>query len=389
MDCISKQRGERLQKQRKAFNAAIEHADGLGESTETANTKEVELEGCSRGMDKQACVDKVGGNAGHGTGPADMSNELTEFVTLLIELEDLGSGDIPCIRLGGTQMQTGDANGSRGQTDWSDDQTDEPRGQTYVPNQSNNAEMAGISHGDGAGTYLGAGDVKCGVKVTNGIGSQTDMSIGHGDVPSVETDPNKPTKAPENVSITRKKDKPPNLPMEAARRRSNKLNTCRDQTDMPIARTDMHTVGDKTKTAENETEIISMQQNSLKTRDLLYTPENETPKSICRRRRVSAGNGDVHLPWNVPVGVLGRMFAFGQPESRGEAIVLRDVEGETAEGAGNGGGDQDGDRDGMTSGSSIDSSRVKAVRLAGESQHMRWSRRNRTKYSPGLSRSPI
>ena len=36
----------------KAFNAAIEHADSLGKSTETANTKEVESEGCSGGMDK-------------------------------------------------------------------------------------------------------------------------------------------------------------------------------------------------------------------------------------------------------------------------------------------------------------------------------------------------
>ena len=202
MDCISKRRGERLQKQRKAFNAAIEHADGLGESTETANTKEVELEGCSGGMDKRACVDKAGSNAGHGTGPADTLNELMEFVTLSIESEDLGGGDILCIRLGGMQMQTGDANGSRGQMDWSDDQTDEPRGQTYVPNQSNNAEMASISHGDGAGTYLGAGDAKRAVEVMNGVGSQTDMSIGHGDVLSIETDPNKPAKAPENVSIT-------------------------------------------------------------------------------------------------------------------------------------------------------------------------------------------
>ena len=53
------------------------------------------------------------------------------------------------------------------------------------------------------------------------------------------------------------------------------------------------------------------------------------------------------------------MFAFGQPESRGEAIVPRDVEGETAEGAGDGGGDRDsdnGDGDSTTSGSSIDSS---------------------------------
>ena len=289
----------------KAFNAAIEHADGLGESTETANTKEVESEGCSRGMDKQACVDKVGGNAGRGTRPADTLNELTEFVTLSIESEDLGGGDIPRVRLGAMQMRTGDVNGSRGQTDWSDDQTDEPRGQTYVPNQSNNAEMASISHGDGAGTYLGAGDAKCGVEVTNGVGSQTDMSIGRGDVPSVETDPNKPAKAPEDVSITRKKDKPPNLPMEATRQHSNESNACGDQTDMLITCTDTHTIGDETKTAENETEIVSTQRNSLKTRDLPYTPENETPKSIRQQRRVSAGNGDIHILWNVPIGVLG------------------------------------------------------------------------------------
>ena len=59
------------------------------------------------------------------------------------------------------------------------------------------------------------------------------------------------------------------------------------------------------------------------------------------------------------------MFAFGQPESGGEAIAPRDVEGETAEGAGDGGGDRDGDDgdgDGTTSGSSIDLSQVKAVR---------------------------
>ena len=115
------------------------------------------------------CIDKAGGNAGRGTGPADMLNELMEFVTLSIKSEDLGSGDIPRVRLGGMQMPTGDTNGSRGQTDWLDDQTDELRGQTYVPNQSNNAEMAGISHGDGAGMYLGAGDAKRGVEVTNGI----------------------------------------------------------------------------------------------------------------------------------------------------------------------------------------------------------------------------
>ena len=80
-------------------------------------------------------------------------------------------------------------------------------------------------------------------------------------------------------------------------------------------------------------------------RDLPYTPNNETPKSIRRWRRVSAGNGDVHLLWNVPVGVPGRMFAFGQPVVEGER-------------AGDGDGDQDGDdsgKDGITSGRTIDS----------------------------------
>ena len=52
------------------------------------------------------CIDKVGGNAGCGTGPADTLNELTEFVTLLIKSEDLGGGDILRICLGGMQMQT-------------------------------------------------------------------------------------------------------------------------------------------------------------------------------------------------------------------------------------------------------------------------------------------
>ena len=98
----------------------------------------------------------------------------------------------------------------------------------------------------------------------NGVGSQMDMSIGHRDVLSVETDPNKPAKAPENISITRKKDKPPNLPMEAARRCSNELNACGDQTDTPIAHMDTHTIGDKTKMAEIKTGNVKMGRIDLK-----------------------------------------------------------------------------------------------------------------------------
>ena len=54
----------------------------------------------------------------------------------------------------------------------------------------------------------------------------------------------------------------------------------------------------------------------------------------------------------------------------------------------NGGDGDSGDGDGTASGNGVDSSRVKAVRLAGESQHMRWSRRKQTKYSPVSSGPP-
>ena len=82
------------------FNTAIEHADGSDESTKTTNTKDIESEGCEGSMDERASVDKVDGDASHGTGPADMSNELMEFVAVSIEPEDLGSGGIPCVCLG-------------------------------------------------------------------------------------------------------------------------------------------------------------------------------------------------------------------------------------------------------------------------------------------------
>ena len=62
------------------------------------------------------------------------------------------------------------------------------------------------------------------------------------------------------------------------------------------------------------------------------------------------------------------------------------VEGETACDD-DGDGDQDGD--GTTSSSSIDSTQVKAVQLAGKSQHMRCSRRKRIKNPLVSSRPPV
>ena len=45
-----------------------------------------------------------------------------------------------------------------------------------------------MRHGEGAGTYLGAGDAKCDVKQMDGIGNHVDTLSGHSDMPSIETD---------------------------------------------------------------------------------------------------------------------------------------------------------------------------------------------------------
>ena len=87
-------------------------------------------------------------------------------------------------------------------------------------------------------------------------------------------------------------------------------------------------------------------------RDSLHKPKNGMPKCTYRWRKVSAGDGDVYVPWNVPIEVLGRTFEFRRLESGVEAIVLSNIEGERA-----GDGDQDGEGDGIdgtTSSSHVD-----------------------------------
>ena len=121
--------------------------------------------------------------------------------------------------------------------------------------------------------------------------------------------------------------------------------------------------------------------------------EIATPKHAICWKRVSDGDGDVYAPWHAPVKTLGRTLAFGEVESAEKAIAPS-VEGERA-GDGDGGrngddrdGGQDGDVDGATSGSSIDSNRVNAALLAGDSQHMHYSRRKRDGNSPVSSWPP-
>ena len=83
----------------------------------------------------------------------------------------------------------------------------------------------------------------------------------------------------------------------------------------------------------------------------------------------------------MPVEALGRTFAFGEAESGDEAIAPS-VEGERA-------GDDDGDMDGMTSSDDVDSKRVEAALLAGDSQHTRQSRRTGNGDLPVSSMPPI
>ena len=134
-----------------------------------------------------------------------------------------------------------------------------------------------------------------------------------------------------------------------------------------------------------------MHRIGSRTQDSPEMNETATPKPTRRWRKVSIDDGDVYLPLNAPIMIPCRNFVFGQPES-GEMAIAPNVEGEKAgdsDGDPNGGDGGDGDADGTTSGSSIDSSQVKTVQLARESQHMRYSRRIQEGNSPVSSRPPI
>ena len=90
--------------------------------------------------------------------------------------------------------------------------------------------------------YLGGGDAKCSVDATNGIGSHTDVLSGHWDVPSVVMNAITPANALEIVRMPRKKNNPPDSPIEAAMQPSDGPNGVRDHTDGLSARKDTHCV---------------------------------------------------------------------------------------------------------------------------------------------------
>ena len=198
------------------------------------------------------------GGAGREVKPADVSNESEMLVTLLIELEVPDDGDIPYVHLGGTSWRAGDLNRPGNQTDRSEGQADRSRdltdglnGQMDASRMLNSAETAVMSDGEGVGTYLATGDARRVVCVTDGVGSPTDTSTGHGEVPSVEMDMSRSANAPEIVSIPRNKEKPPDLPVEAAWQHPHKPDGCRNFADTSNVHTDAHSIANEMQTAGN------------------------------------------------------------------------------------------------------------------------------------------
>ena len=296
----------------------------------------IESEGCKGGMGKP-----------------------TELLTMSVEPYVENSSDILRVYLRGTWIQM-----------------DRSCMQTDAPSALNRPEMVCVSHGEGARTYLGTGDAKCWVDETDSIGSHMDVPSRHGDILSIETKMNTPANAPDTIRIPRKKSKLPDLPMETTRGRPDEPNGCRNHVDGSSARMDAHTAEDKMESAVNKTVNVRKQKTEAQTKHSPSTPEIETLEPTYRWKRVSVGNGGVYVPLDAPIQTASQMFAFGRLERAGEAIapevesggeaIAPVVEGKRV-------GNDNGDVDSMTSGDNVDSKRVEAVLLAGDSQHMRQS----------------
>jgi len=141
------------------------------------------------------------------------SNKSETLAIVSIESEDSGSGKtITHIRLGGMSPRANDMNGPERRMDESGSQANGLRGQTGAPNVSNHAGTTGISHGDEPNTYLGAGGVKRGVDMTDGIESHTDALSGHGDAQSIQMDTITTVSAPEIISTHPIEPEMPDLP---------------------------------------------------------------------------------------------------------------------------------------------------------------------------------
>ena len=243
--------------------------------------------------------------------------------------EDTDNGDIPCACLGGTSWHAGDAIGPGSQTDILSGRVDVSRGWADVLSMSNHAETAVLGHRDSGGTYLGIGDMKGDVKETDGVGSHTDTLNGSMDIPSIETDTNRPANAPDSVRTTQKKAKPPDLPSRSTKQHSDKPSSCGNQSDTLNVHADMHSIRNDMGTAENKMKNVRMCRIEQKMLNSPETTKNRMPKSTRRWRKASVDDIDVYVLWNVPVEAPGQTLAFRLFESGVEVIAPR-IEGERA-----------------------------------------------------------
>ena len=166
-----------------------------------------------------------------------------------IKSESLGDSEIPRVYLGGMRIRADDANHPGNGADASSYQADRSRAWMDTLNMSNSAETAVMGHREGADTYLGIRGTTHAVHETDGVRSHTDM-------PSVETNANKPADAGAIIRIPQKKEKLPDIPVEAAWQHSDEPNGFGDATDASSVSTDGPSIKTVTEMAANETQNV-------------------------------------------------------------------------------------------------------------------------------------
>ena len=196
-----------------------------------------------------------------------------------------------------------------------DGQTDGPGGQADVPNISNSTEMDRVSHSEGAEMYLSAGGSKCNIKEMDGTRSHAEVLTGHRDILNVDTYAIKPENEMQIVSIPRKREKPPDIPIGPARAAPDEPDGCRNHMDVLSTCSDMHSIGNNTEMAENETPNVRKCQNKLKKQNSHEMLKIEMSEPTDQWKQVSTGDRGGYILWNVPVRVQGRTFEFGEVES--------------------------------------------------------------------------
>jgi len=188
------------------------------------------------------------------------------------------------------------ANSFGSQTETSEGQANVSRAQTDASNASNKAETVGISHGDGASTYLGAMDAKRGVDATDGVGSHTDTSNGLTDVPSVQMDAITTANATQNVSTGPTEPKPPDLPGEGGRWAPTEPNGFYSHADMAIGHGDAQSIQTDALMPANVPETVSIRPLELKTPNSppgSARERAEHPNGLRNRADTTSGPTDV------------------------------------------------------------------------------------------------